>query len=205
MRLGVFGGSFDPVHYGHLALAGCCQQQAELDQVWFLPAATQPLKQAGPVATDDHRLVMLDLATADTPEWHVSRLEIDRGGVSYTVDTLRQLHNELPEAELFFMMGADALHDLPTWYEPAEICRLATPLVVARAGEPVPDFDVLREVCSPERVDAIRQMQVNMDAMPISSTELRRRIAAGEPVADMLPPAVEQYIADNGLYQLAHD
>src|SRR6187397_3016023 len=100
MRLGIFGGSFDPVHNAHLAIARACQQQAKLDEVWFTPTAVQPLKHNGPCATDKHRLEMLRLATSDESTWRVCSIEIDRGGYSYTVETLRQIREELPDAAL---------------------------------------------------------------------------------------------------------
>lgn len=201
MRLGLFGGSFDPVHLGHLQLARSCRDGAGLDEVWFVPAATQPFKQHGPAASDADRLAMLRLATADESAFRVCSIEIDRGGVSYTVDTLRQVHAERPEAELYFMLGADALRDLPTWREPEAICQLATPLVVARAGEPAPDFQPLLTVCPPERVEAIRAAQVTMPEMPISSSAIRAAIGKGESAEAWLPPAVWQYIAGHPLYR----
>ena len=134
MRIGVFGGSFDPVHLGHLLLAECCWRQAALDRVLFVPAAQQPHKPQAPRGGDADRVAMLRLAIAGRPEFDVSTIEIDRGGVSYTVDTLRALRAAEPDAELFFLMGADSLADLPQWREPAAICELATPLVVRRAG-----------------------------------------------------------------------
>lgn len=200
MRLGLFGGSFDPVHLGHLELARSCRQQARLDEVWFVPAATQPFKQHGPAASDADRLAMLRLATADESAFRVCSIEIDRGGVSYTVDTLRQVHAERPDAELYFLLGADALRDLPTWREPEAICGLATPLVVARAGEPAPDFQPLLTICPPERVEAIRAAQVTMPAMPISSSAIRAAIAAGQSAAEWLPSMVWGYITEYGLY-----
>lgn len=200
MRLGLFGGSFDPVHLGHMQLACSCQQQAKLDEVWFLPAATQPFKQHGPVASDGQRLAMLRLATAQEPTWRVDTREIDRGGVSYTFQTLREVQAELPDAQLFFMMGADSLHDLPSWREPGEICRLATPLVVARAGEPSPDFSVLLEVCSAERVEGIRQAAVTMPEMPIASSVIREKIAHGAGASELLPEGVFDYIVSKQLY-----
>lgn len=200
MRLGLFGGSFDPVHNGHLLLAVRCQRAAALDEVWFVPAATQPLKRTGPVASDDERCQMLTLATQGHDSWKVSRIEIDRGGVSYTVDTLRQVAAKHPKAELFFLMGADSLHDLPKWVEPQEILTLATPLVVARAGEGEPDFESLSSVASPERVEAIRQAKVEMPATPISSSEIRRRLSVGDDVEEMVPAGVLQYIRERGLY-----
>jgi nicotinate-nucleotide adenylyltransferase len=206
MRLGIFGGSFDPVHNGHLALARACQEQAALDEVWFTPTAIQPLKHHGPQATDAQRVAMLELSIesqTDEPEsrpqatWRVCRLEIDRGGFSYTVDTLKQIHVELPEAKLFFMIGADAQREVPQWKEPAEIFRLATPLVVRRAGQTEPDISALASLCPPEK----RPQLVEMPAMDISSSEIRRRIAAGEPIGQIVPSAVADYIAIHALYR----
>ena len=128
---------------------------SQLDEVWFTPTAIQPLKQQGPHATDAQRLEMLRLAIRDEPTWRVCTIEIDRGGFSYTVDTLRQIHEELPDAELFFLIGADALHDVAKWKEPREIFRMATPLVVCRAGQPSPDFDQLKLLCTDRHATAI--------------------------------------------------
>ena len=201
MRLGLFGGSFDPVHLGHLQLAQSCQQQARLDEVWFVPAATQPFKHQGPAATDQQRLAMLRLATQDEPTWQVSQIELDRGGVSYTADTLRSVHQQRPDDELFFMMGADSLRDFASWREPQEILRLATPLVVARAGEPLPDFDALESICPPERVEQIRQAKVDMPAMDIASSTIRQRIATGQDVSQLLPESVSEYLQREQLYR----
>jgi nicotinate-nucleotide adenylyltransferase len=197
MRLGIFGGSFDPVHNGHLALARACQRQAALDEVWFTPAATQPLKQPGPHANDSHRLAMLELATAAEPGWKLCRLEIERGGVSYTVDTLRTIHAERPGDSLFVLFGGDALSDLHHWKEPAEIFCLATPLVVRRAGEAPSNLATLNELCtagnSPRPID--------MPPVDVSSSEIRRRIAAGEPIDALVPLEVGRYITQHGLYR----
>ena len=206
MRLGIFGGSFDPVHNGHLTLARCCQEQATLDEVWFTPTAVQPLKQHGPRASDAQRLAMLELAIdAEFSEpgrprprsWHICRLEIDRGGVSYTVDTLREIHAERPEDELFFLLGADAIGDVPHWREPAEIFRLASPLVVHRAGQPPPDLSLLTRMCAPQH----SPQPIDMPAVDASSTEIRRRAAAGEPIDELVSASVAQYIAQNGVYR----
>ena len=143
MRLGIFGGSFDPVHFGHLLLAECCREERRLDQVWFVPAAVPPHKRPGAVASASQRVEMLRLAIGGHEAFHVSTLEVDRGGVSYTVDTLEAVRHEQPAAELFFLMGADSLADLPTWREPARICELASPIVVGRGGTPAPDYSVL--------------------------------------------------------------
>lgn len=200
MRLGLFGGSFDPVHNGHLALADSCADQASLNEVWLMPTAHQPLKPPGPRASDADRLAMLRLALADRPRLKVSQLEIDRGGVSYTVDTLAEVHAQFPEAQLYFLMGADSLADFPRWHQPGKICELATPLVVRRAGSPAPDFNVLNSLVSPEQLDVIRESQVEMPAVPISSSQIRQLIAEGRDWKVLLPPAVADYIGEQHLY-----
>jgi nicotinate-nucleotide adenylyltransferase len=200
MRIGVFGGSFDPVHLGHLRLAKCCWRQAQLDAVEFMPTAQQPLKPWGPVASEADRVAMLRLAIADSRAFTVSTLEIDRGGPSYTVETLSALREKNPGADLFFLMGADALAEFPQWREPAAICKLATPIVVHRAGSPEPDFAVLRPLLSEERLGEIRAARVEMSPTPISSSGIRALIASGGEWQPMVPPAVADYIERHGLY-----
>jgi nicotinate-nucleotide adenylyltransferase len=196
MRLGIFGGSFDPVHNGHLALASACQKQASLDEVWFVPTAVQPLKRQGPHASDAQRVEMLQLAIEQYSTWRVCTLEIDRGGASYTVDTLRQLHEELPDAELFFLIGSDALRDVSRWKEPQEIFRLSTPLVVHRAREPAPDVKLLAGMCAAAK----QPKTIEMPPIDISSTEIRRRITSGEAIDQVTPSVVARYIAQNAIY-----
>ncbi|MEM8944751.1 MAG: nicotinate (nicotinamide) nucleotide adenylyltransferase [Planctomycetota bacterium] len=201
MRLGIFGGSFDPVHLGHLLLADCCAKQANLDEVWFVPAANQPLKPAGPRASGAHRLSMLELATADRSEFVSSPVELDRGGVSYTVDTLAIIHANRPDATLFFLMGADSLADLPGWHRPADICALATPLVVRRAGSSPLDFDPLRSLVGESRVGAIQQTVIEMPPTPISSSEIRTLITRDGSWQHLVPLAVADYIETHRLYE----
>ncbi len=138
MLLGLFGGSFDPVHYGHLLLAECCREQLSLDQVWFMPAATPPHKQDAKLSEGAKRVDMLRLATGGEPAFVVSTMELERGGVSYTVDTLAAMHSQMPDSELFLLLGSDSLADLPTWRGPERICELAIPVAVRRAGGPRP-------------------------------------------------------------------
>jgi len=208
MRLGIFGGSFDPVHMGHLALARACHQQAALDEIWFMPTAVQPLKQRGPHATGGQRAEMLQLAIDEiqsepgrprprSDAWRICTLEIDRGGLSYTVDTLGQLHIELPEAKLFFMIGADAVRDVPHWKEPFEIFRLATPLVVHRAGRSEPELAALTSLCTAETQPKL----VEMPPVDVSSSEIRSRIVAGVSLHGLVPQAVADYIRQHGIYQ----
>ncbi len=131
------------------------------------------------------------------PHWRASPIEIDRGGVSYTVDTLRTIRSERPDDELYFLIGADALEDMAHWKEPAEVFRLATPLVVRRAGEREPDLAAVAALCPPERPPIL----VAMLAHEISSTEIRRRVAAGLPIDKLVPSAVAQYIAEHQVYR----
>lgn len=144
---------------------------------------------------------MLRLAIEGRPEFALSLVEIERGGVSYTVETLRQLRRKTPNAEFFFLMGADALADFPTWREPGAICELATPLVVRRAGTPPPDFDALAAFVSAERLVAIRAHEVEMPATPISSSSIRRLVAERGDWQSLVPADVAEYIEERGLYR----
>lgn len=201
MRLGIFGGSFDPVHFGHLLLAECCREQQRLDEVWFLPAAAPPHKLGAILAPAKARMEMLELATSGNDAFRVSSLEIDRGGVSYTVETLRTISALQPQAELFLLMGADSLRDLPTWREPAEILALAIPIVVRRAGSPAPNFVPLTNLVSSTRLAIIESSQVEMPLTELSSSELRQRAADGRSLRYRTPRGVEKYIETQRLYR----
>lgn len=200
-KIGILGGSFDPVHWGHLLLAETCREHCCLDEIWFLPAAAPPHKLHRQLSSAAHRVAMLQLAIAGHDALHVSTLEIDRGGVSYTVQTLRELHERYPAEEWFFLMGADSLQDLPTWYEPQEICRLAIPVVVRRVGAAEPDLDSLRAVTTPERLASIREHQVQMPLIELSSTAIRQAVGQGRSIRYQTPRAVEKYIQAQGLYR----
>jgi len=201
MRLGIFGGSFDPVHYGHLLLAECCLEQQQLDQVWFMPAAEPPHKQGAALSGPTERLEMLSLAIAGHEQLQVSSLEIDRGGISFTADTLRQLRAEHLDAELFFLMGGDSLYDLPHWREPAEILSLAMPIVMARPDWPEPDFNTIADLVTPERLAQIRNHRIEAPLIDISSTDIRSRVVDGRSIRFRTPRAVEAYIEAQGLYR----
>lgn len=201
MRLGLFGGSFDPVHFGHLLLAESCREQCRLDEVWLLPAAVAPHKQSAAAAPAEHRLAMLELATAGQTALKVCRYELDRGGVNYTVDTLTHFRAEDPDRELFFLLGADMLNDLPNWRRAAEICALATPVVVRRPGSGALDLDGLRAIAAPAQIESICRHQVEMPEIGLSSTDLRQRVAAGRSIRFQTPRAVEMYIQTHGLYR----
>jgi nicotinate-nucleotide adenylyltransferase len=206
MRLGIFGGTFDPVHYGHLLLAESCREQLDLEAIWFLPTAVPPHKQRRSPAPAAARVEMLNLAIGGHEPFSVCTYEVDRGGVNYTVDTLAEFHAQDASRELFFLMGADSLADLPTWKEPARLCQLATPVVVARTRDQEDAgaedlFDVLAGIVDPERLDAIRRHLVRMPRVDLSSSDIRRRVAAGQSIRYRTPRAVEAYIAAQGLYR----
>ncbi|MCA9119905.1 MAG: nicotinate (nicotinamide) nucleotide adenylyltransferase [Planctomycetaceae bacterium] len=200
-KLGVFGGSFDPIHFGHLLLAESCREQCALDQVLFVPAAVAPHKQSRTMTSARDRIEMLRLAIGGHEQLAVSTIEIDRGGVSYTVDTLAALAEQYVGSSLFFLMGADSLKELPTWREPHRLCELAVPLVVRRAGSPEPDFSVISHLVGQARLDEIREHQVEMPIVELSSTEMRRRVAARRSIRYRTPRAVEKYIETHGLYR----
>lgn len=203
MRLGLFGGSFDPVHNGHLLLAETCREAARLDQVLFMPACVPPHKRDRSLSTATQRLEMLRLAIGGNEHFALSSLELDRGGVSYTVDTLHQLHAEDSARELCLLLGADSLKDLPLWREPAEICRLAELIVVRRPGLPPLDFSILSPFVAAERIERFERSQVEMPLMELSSTDLRQRAATGRSLRYRTPRAVEAYIHTHHLYQSA--
>jgi len=200
MRLGIFGGSFDPVHLGHLLLAEACREQASLDRVLFVPTNTQPHKLRHQPAPNAARVEMLQLAIQGNSAFAVETLELDRGGVSYTVETLSELKLRDPANELFFLMGADSLADFPNWREPRRICELATLLVVQRAGQPSPEYSVLAPFLTSEQIAAWQAQQIELPPIAISSTDIRNRVAGGRSIRYRTPRAVEMLIADRKLY-----
>jgi nicotinate-nucleotide adenylyltransferase len=191
MRVGVFGGSFDPVHFAHLILAEQCREQAALDRVLFVLAPRPPHKLDKAITAYRHRREMLELAIAGYPVFQISDLERDRTGPSYTVDTLHELQNQQPADEFFLIIGSDSLRDLPSWREPAEIAKLATLLVVDRPDAPAPA----------ELPIYFRMQRIASPLMEISSTDIRQRVQAGRSIRYLTPRAVECYIEAHGLYR----
>ena len=198
IRLGIYGGSFDPVHLGHLLLAETCREACDLDRVLFLPCGQSPHKPRGAIASGQQRAEMLEFAVAGDPRFGVCRIELERSGQSFTVETLRQLRVEQPDRELFFLMGADSLADLPLWREPQAILKLATIVAVNRGHRPPPDWSSLESRLGPIVRDRVRL--VTMPAIDLSATEIRERAHAGCSLRFRVPRAVEEYIRQNGLY-----
>jgi nicotinate-nucleotide adenylyltransferase len=201
MRIGIFGGTFDPVHLGHLILAEQCREQARLDQVWFVPAARPPHKQDQPLTSFHHRVEMLTLAVAGQPAFRVEELEKDRSGPSYTVDTLDELHRRHPGNEWLLLIGSDTLHDLPNWYLPARILEQAGLVVVLRPSWPPLTADKLRTALALPETAPIRLQFVESPLIDLASRDLRRRAAAGRSLRYLVPRAVECYIETHRLYQ----
>ena len=201
MRIGIFGGTFDPVHPGHLILAEQCREQGKLDQVLFVPAALPPHKREQALTPFAQRAEMLTLAISGHPAFRVEEMEKDRAGPSFTVDTLTQLHTARPNDELCFILGSDSVHDLPLWYQPRRILELATLLVVARADWPAFSAQQVKESLQLGDDFALRYQIVEAPLITLASRDIRRRIAEGRSVRYMIPRAVEAYIEDKGLYR----
>ncbi len=199
IRLGIYGGSFDPVHLGHLLLAETCREACSLDRVLFLPCGQSPHKPHGAIATGQQRTEMLEFAVAGDPRFGVCCIELERSGPSFTVETLRQLHVEQPDSELFFLMGADSLADMPLWREPQAILELATIVAVNRGHRPPPDWSFLESRLGPVVRNQVRL--VTMPAIDLSATEIRERVQTGRSLRFRTSRAVEEYIRQNRLYR----
>ncbi|PWW56135.1 nicotinate-nucleotide adenylyltransferase [Actinokineospora spheciospongiae] len=189
-RVGIMGGTFDPVHHGHLVAASEVQVRFGLDEVVFVPTGQPWQKTAHGVSAAEDRYLMTVVATASNPRFSVSRVDIDRAGATYTVDTLRDLRERLPDAELFFITGADALEQILSWHRVEELFTLAHFVGVTRPGYTLGD----------QHLPSGSVTLVEVPAMAISSTDCRARVAKGEPVWYLVPDGVVQYISKRGLY-----
>jgi nicotinate-nucleotide adenylyltransferase len=201
MRLGVFGGTFDPVHLGHLILAEQCREQARLDQVLFIPAARPPHKHEEALTPFAQRVEMLALAIAGQPAFRIDELEKNLPGPSYTARTLGELRRRQPNAELRLLLGADCLPDLVHWYEPARIIELAILTVAARPGWEIWSAEQLRAALQLPDATPLRLEVVHVPLHEISSRDLRQRSRQGRSLRYLVPRAVEEYIAAHKLYQ----
>lgn len=205
MRIGVFGGCFDPVHIGHLLVAECCREQAGLDRVLFVPAAIQPHKRHRQLAPGRHRMEMLALATGGHDAFAVWGDELERGGVSYTVDTLERLRARHPGDELLLILGPDAFLGLPGWHRPQRIVELAG--IVAVERESLDDLGVaaadgpLVSLLGRDRLDRVMAERVKLPAIGIRASDLRAAVAAGRSIRYRTTRAVERYIAAHELYR----
>jgi nicotinate-nucleotide adenylyltransferase len=196
VRLGLLGGTFNPPHLGHLVCAQEAFVQLRLDRVVFIPVFEPPHKDVEAEPGVDHRIELCRRAVAGDPRFDVSRIEADVPGRSYTVDTLRRLHDSRPEDELTFIVGGDMAHALPTWHEPEAVLSLATLGVAEREGVGRADIvERLSGLAGADRIDFF-----DMPRLDISSSMIRRRVAQGRPITYLVPDAVADYIAAEGLY-----
>jgi nicotinate-nucleotide adenylyltransferase len=193
LRIGIMGGTFDPVHHGHLVAASEVQAQFDLDEVIFVPTGQPWQKTNRKVSEAEDRYLMTVIATASNPRFSVSRVDIERSGITYTIDTLRDLRVAHPGAELFFITGADALEQILSWREAEELFSLAHFVGVTRPGYRLDDAHLPTGSVS----------LIDVPAMAISSTACRERVASGLPVWYLVPDGVVQYITKRDLYRIA--
>lgn len=191
LRIGIMGGTFDPIHHGHLVAASEVMDVFGLDQVVFVPAAVQPFKADRRVTSAEHRYLMTVIATASNPRFAVSRVDIDRGGTTYTIDTLADLSREYPDSDFYFITGADALAQIAQWKDADKLFEQAHFIGVTRPGHNLSDPGLPHESVS----------LLEVPAMAISSTDCRTRVEDGKPVWYLVPDGVVQYINKYGLYR----
>lgn len=195
-RVGIMGGTFDPIHHGHLVAAEETRYALRLDEVKFVPAGHPWQKQDNLVTPGDLRSEMCTLATGSNDAFTVSRVELEREGPTYTIDTLRALHGQSPEGtELFFITGADAVLEILTWKDPDEAMSLATFVAVSRPGYDISKLDGIDPSVRG------RLVALEIPALAISSTDIRRRVAEGRPIRYLVPDAVLSFIDERGLYR----
>jgi nicotinate-nucleotide adenylyltransferase len=193
-RIGIMGGTFDPIHHGHLVAASEVQAWFDLDEVIFVPTGQPWQKSHRRVSAPEDRYLMTVIATASNPHFSVSRVDIDRGGPTYTIDTLRDLGRDRPGAEFYFITGADALAQILTWHDAAQVFELAHFVGCTRPGTTIDSATL-------EGLPGDRVTILEIPALSISSTECRDRASKGEPVWYLVPDGVVQYIAKRHLYQ----
>ncbi len=204
-HIGVMGGTFDPIHYGHLVIAEEVRATLHLSEVVFIPASHPPHKAGHTITDTHHRVAMLELALASNSYFHISLMEIERSGPSYTVDTLRTLREQLgADINLSFIIGWDSLEELHTWYKATELLTLVTHLVAVRRPG-YEDDDQYNQVLE-QRMPGILQrlLVVQAPQLEISATDLRKRVAENRPIKYQTPEAVETYIKENRLYTYIH-
>ncbi len=204
-KIGIMGGTFDPIHYGHLVIAEQIRQNYNLDKVIFVPVGIPPHKRGLRITKGEHRYLMILLATMTNPYLDVSRFEIDKKEVSYTIETMRQLKKKYIDknVEFYFIIGADAINTIESWKEPAELLKMCKFIAATRPGVTNSNMSFMIEYYKNTYSADIQTMTVS--AVDISSTDIRNRIACNRPIKYLLPEAVEHYIMKSGLYSESKD
>ncbi len=198
MKVGVLGGTFDPIHKGHLFVAEEVKVRLGLTEILFVPAGQPWLRTSNPISPAEHRLQMVRLAIADKPYFKLSTVEIERAGPTYTVDTISELRGQLGvEVELFFILGWGSLAEFPRWREPSRLIKMCRLVVVPRPGYPQPDLDSLDAV-----IPGLSRSTILLDVprVDISASVIRQRVAQGLPIHHLVPGTVEKYIKQHKLY-----
>ena len=197
----LFGGSFDPIHLGHTTVAKCAIDQLHADQVFFVPAKRSPLKKHMPQANDQQRLAMIQLAIQDYEGYQVCDYEVNRPAPSFTLHTVRHFRERYGQGTLYWLIGADAISELPHWYGIRELIDLCTIATMYRAGCAKPDFSSLTLELGTHRVAALSDHIITTPLIPISSTDIRKRLQDNQSTQDLLHPGVEAYIKAHHLYE----
>ncbi|MCC9657173.1 nicotinate (nicotinamide) nucleotide adenylyltransferase [Rhodopirellula halodulae] len=199
--IGILGGSFDPVHMGHLWMAESALEQLPIEHVRWIPAATSPLKPHGPVASNEQRLQMLRLALSGQEGHVIDDWELQQDGISFTRLTLEHLHQRFPDRPLYLIIGADSLASFDRWRDPERILELCHLAVIARGGQAQPDYSILNAMAAPDRLQTIRESQILMPQIEISSSDLRDRVCSGRSIRFQVPHPVRTLISQEKLYQ----
>ncbi|MBW8001260.1 MAG: nicotinate (nicotinamide) nucleotide adenylyltransferase [Planctomycetes bacterium] len=198
----LFGGTFDPIHIGHTAVAMHALQVIGAEKIIFIPAKQSPLKKISPKASDNARVEMISLAIADNNKFSVSDCELKKTQPSYTLETIKYFQETLgPDASLYWLIGADCLDELPHWYQIDELIDRCNLCVMYRAGFEKPDFEKLTDTLDQTRIGKLKQNVIETPLINISSTLVRKKLTASEDVTDMLCPAVAEYIKQHNLYR----
>ena len=199
MRIGLFGGTFDPIHLGHLILAERCREEAGLEEVWFLPSYVPPHKAERAITRFEQRCEMVALATTGQPAFRVERIEKELPPPSFTSETLAELHSRHPEHEFSLVIGGDSLLEFPTWHEPRKILELARLVAVPRPGaDPVTTEQLAAQLNLP--ADRVRLQLVECPDIAIASRDIRARVRAGQTIRFLVPRSIEEYVRERKLY-----
>ena len=201
VRIGLFGGSFDPIHFGHLIAARAIKEQLNLAEVLFLPSKRPPHKEGKELTPAHHRAALVRLAIEGEAGFSFDDFDLIREGPCYTIDAVIHFRKQLAPAEIFWFIGADSLMELPTWHRAPELMKMCAIVTAARPGQDKVDWDKLKDSLGVESAEMLRKGYLETPMIDISSTDIRRRVAAGRSIRFLAPEAVRQYIESHNLYR----
>ena len=201
MKIGVLGGSFNPIHSGHIMMGLAAKERLSLEVVILVPAKHPPHKKEKELAKAEDRLRMTELAAEKYQGFVVSDVELKRKETSYTINTIKQLQREFPQAEMYFIIGADTIVELPSWKDIDELTELCRFVAISREGSSKKDFDCLADIFSKEKIEKLKKLFLEVQPIAVSATEIREKVARGESITGLVPREVEDYIIEKGLYK----